>query len=108
MALSSGLSKENQELATKLEEAEFEIDREQLLPKDRKAQIYTCLAHDWYQMDMEEEGARLLLKADKTYPGYFKGLVIEHTLESEDFDKVIKNLTLELVNMLLSRLGEIK
>lgn len=108
MALSSGLSEENQELAKKLEQAEFEIDRDGVLPPERKAQIYTCLAHDWYRMDMEEEGERLLLKADKVYPGYFKGLVIEHTLESEGFDTVIKNLTLELAYMMLSRIGQIK
>jgi hypothetical protein len=106
MALSSGLSKENQELAKNLSIAESDTERSRLLPNERKAQIYTCLAHDWYQMDMEEEGARLLSKAEKTYPGYFKGLVIEHTLENDGFDKVVKNLTLELAYMLLSRLGE--
>ena len=107
MPLSSGLSKENQELAKKLEQAEYETMNGPL-PPERKAQIFTCLAHDWYQMDMEEEGARLLLKADKVYPGYFKGLVIEHTLESEGFDTVIRNLTLELAYMMLSRIGQIK
>jgi len=108
MALSSGLSKENQELAKNLAEAELETDRDQVLPAGRKAQIFTCLAHDWYQMDMEEEGARLLNKAEKTFPGYFRGLVIEHSLESDGFDMVVKNLTLELAYMLLSRLGEMK
>lgn len=108
MVLSSGLSKENQELAKKLTEAELDTERDQVLPKERKAQIYTCLAHDWYQMDMEEQGVRLLEKANKIYPGYFKGLVIEHSLESDGFDKVVKNLTLELAYMILTRLGETK
>ena len=71
---------------------------------DRKAQMYTCLAHDWYQLDMEEEGNSLILKAEKVCPGYFKGPVIQHQLESPDFDTVIKNLTFELLYLLTDTL----
>lgn len=76
------------------------------LPNERKAQIYVCLAHDWYEMDCEEEGNRLLLKADKVSPGYFKGPVIEHQLEDENFDVVVKRITLELVKLLVGNLND--
>lgn len=105
--MKDGLSEENKALALELEKAEAEIDFDPVLPNGRKAQIYVCLAHDWYQMDMDDRGSKLLLKAERVYPGYFKGLVIEHSEESENFDKVVKNLTLELAWMLLSRMGDV-
>lgn len=104
--MKDGLSKENAELAIELRKAELEIDTNDSIPNGKKAQIYVCLAHDWYQMDMDGQGAQLLLKAERVYPGYFKNLVIQHTIEDENFDLVVKNLTLELAWMLLSRLGE--
>ncbi len=106
MSLSNGLSEENQELANKLRIAEGEIDNDTSVSNGKKAQVYVCLAHDWYQMDMDEEGSRLLLKANEVFPGYFNTLVIQHTIENENFDLVVKNLTLELAWMLLSRLNE--
>jgi hypothetical protein len=104
--MKDGLSQEDKDLAQALKESEIEVDIDQYLPNERKAQIYVCLAHDWYQIDMDEEGSRLLLKANRVFPGYFKTLVIQHSIEDENFDLIVKNLTLELAWMLLSRLGD--
>jgi len=87
--------------AVELEKCEREIETN---PKfalaELKAKFYCCLAHDWYQMDMDEEGHRLLLKADDVCPGYFKGPVIKQVEESEEFGIIIKNLTIELLQLL--------
>ena len=71
---------------------------------DRKAQLYTCLAHDWFMLDMEEEGTRLILKAEEICPGYFTGAVIQHQVENPNFGTVIKNLTGELRSLLTGTL----
>ncbi len=71
---------------------------------ERKAQLYTMLAHDWYQLDLEEEGSRLILKAESICPGYFNLTVIQHQVESPGFDAVIKRLTFELIYLLTDTL----
>lgn len=106
MKLLGDVPPEKQELAYKLTETERQINEKAGIPLDRKAQMYVCLAHDWYQVDMEEEGNRLLAKAESVYPGYFRDVMIKHTVESKDFDKLVKNLSIELVWMLVSRLDE--
>ena len=75
-------------------------------PPERMAQIYTCLAHDWYEIDVEEEGNRLLLKAEKIFPGYFKETVIKHALEDPDFDQLVRGITLELIALLVGNLND--
>jgi hypothetical protein len=97
------LSQKQREQSVELIKFEHLVDHD-AYPIERKAQMYTCLAHDWYQLDMEEEGNRLVLKAERVCPGYFRGPVIQHQLESQDFDTVIKNLTLELLRLLTDTL----
>ena len=104
MKLAGDLTKKQKAQAQELTEFERLVDHDSAYPKDRKAQIYTCLAHDWYQLDMEEEGNRLVVKAEKVCPGYFKGPVIQHQKENPDFDIVIKNLTVELLYLLTDTL----
>lgn len=93
-------------LALDLEDAERETDFRGDVPKDKKAKIYTCLAHDWYDIEMEEEGNRLLLKAEKVFPGYFKELVIQHMLEDAAFEYLVKRITLDLIRMMTGQLKE--
>jgi hypothetical protein len=99
-----GISENQKQQCAELTKFERLVDGYDSYPLERKAQIYTCLAHDWYQLDMEEEGNRLILKAEKVCPGYFKGPVIKHQLESPDFDIVIRNLTFELLYLLTDAL----
>ena len=51
-----------------------------------------CLAHDYYIMDLEEEGDRLLNMAEKIYPGYFKGPIYIHIKEEREFAFLIEQL----------------
>lgn len=97
------IPEEHRQLVEQLEAFEKTVNTSGA-PPDRLAQMYTCLAHDWYQLDMEEEGNRLVLKAEKVCPGYFKGPVIQHQVESSDFDTVIKNLTWRLLHLLTDTL----
>lgn len=106
MKFAGDISKEDRELALALSEAEQEVDSDKLLPNVRKAQIYTCLAHDWYDICMEEEGNRLILKADKVFPGYFKDMVVQHMEEDENFEHIIKSITSELLQIMVGRLSE--
>ena len=71
----------------------------------KKAQVYTCLAHDWFQLSMEEEGHRLLLKANKIFPGYFKSLVVQHSKEDECFAQIVNRITLILLLRISERNG---
>lgn len=103
MKLAGDVSKEDREMAEELDSFEHLIDQD-TYDNDRKAQMYVSLAHDWYQLEADEEGDRLLLKADKVFPGYFKGKVLEHQQEDEIFDTVIKNITLELARLLTDSL----
>lgn len=98
--LAGDVSVEHRELAEQLTLFEETTDLDKYADEMR-AKVYVCLAHDWYCMGAEEEGNRLLLKADKTFPGYFQSSVIKHQLEDEVFDRVIKNITLELARMLV-------
>lgn len=100
MKLHGDIPKEELELAEQLTSFEGDVD-EDLYPNERKAQLYTCLAHDWYKLGSEEEGNRLLLKAERVFPGYFKKTVIKHQLEDEVFDLIVKSITLELARLLV-------
>jgi hypothetical protein len=105
MKLSGDIPVEHIVLAEKITIFEREVDEESL-SIDRKAQIYVCLAFDWYSMDSDENGQRLLLKAEDTYPGYFKDKIKEHAKENQDFDLIVKKLTKELIFLFMDRLSQ--
>jgi hypothetical protein len=56
------------------------------------AKGFVSMAHDYIFMDMEEQGERLLKRAEQVYPGYFKEKIQEHR-KSSDFDELVNNLT---------------
>jgi hypothetical protein len=97
--MNGDVPQEHLDLAKELKAFEVSVDRDPL-PKERKAQMYVCLAHDWYDIDMEEEGDRLLVKSSLVCPGYFSSTVIEHQRENEEFDLIIRQLTSKLLNLL--------
>lgn len=70
----------NKKLADALVKAELEMD--DTISAPYKAQAFFCLAHDWYEMGMEEEGHRLLEKAEEACPGYFKTHLQNHCKEN--------------------------
>lgn len=99
MKLSGDVPQAHKDLAAALDQAEADVSSGPLSP-ERKAQIYTCLAFDWFDMSVEEEGNRLLLKADKICPDYFKTTVKKHMDEDPIFDYLVKRIAVELVKLL--------
>lgn len=104
MRLVGDVSEKERALAAELKELEHDVGVNSKIPMPKKAQMYVCLAHDWFQLHMEEEGNRLLLKAEKAHPTYFKTLIVEHQKADERFDSIVKNISVELVTLLLNEI----
>ena len=68
------------------------------------AKGYVCIAHDYYSIDFEEEGDRLIIAADKLCPGYFKGPIYSQTNQDPYFyclvDQLVDSLGLDLMKSL--------
>jgi len=101
------VSDSDRKIAEQLVEFEPQIDRGEF-PIEKKAQMYVCMAHDWYQLGLEEEGNRLILKAEQTCPGYFKNTMLKQTVGDESFDFLVKSLTRELVSLLIYHINEMR
>ena len=83
------VSEEHRELAKELADFEKQIESGKF-PLEKKAQMYVCLAHDWYQIGLEEEGSRFLKKADATYPRYFENVMMAQAEQDPAFAKLVK------------------
>lgn len=108
MKLLGDVSERDKEIAKELTDHEKWLDSDKTFSAEKKAQTVVCLAHDWFQLGMEEEGSRLLYKADTIYPGYFKNKLFKHAAESKDFDALVKNMTIELMYVLLNQFEELQ
>lgn len=92
------------ELAAALREVEKSVDSLVLVPDAEKAKCYVSLAHDWYEMDCEEEGVKLLIKAENICPGYFKNQINDHINTSQEFAYLLNNLALHLRSLLIEEM----
>jgi hypothetical protein len=102
-------SSQDKELAEQLEIFERSIDGTNTFPPECIAQMLVCLAHDWFQLKCEEEGQRLLDKADKVFPGYLTSPEIKlHMKEDDEFTMVMVNIGKELIGVLADRLKDKK
>lgn len=106
MKLLGDVPLEHKLLAAELEEWEATVVSNAKLPPDQAAKFFTCLAHDWYAMGCEEEGNRLLEASEKVCPGYFRGIMLQQTLEDSSFDYLVKRLSSLLAWTLVSRLAD--
>lgn len=105
MKLYGDVSQEEIELAAQLEEMEAYFDSKLNLPLEIIAKGYVCLAHDWFALGVEEEGHRLLTKADKVYPGYFtSGRASRDAEQDPDFAMLIASLRAHLNRLLIGSL----
>ena len=71
---------------------EIEMEEHIVLSPQYTAQSYVCLAYDWYEIGMEEEGRRLLTKAEMISPGYFRKTMQRHTIENPDYELLVNRL----------------
>lgn len=109
------LSAKDKELVGKLKEAEEYIDKLLLVPVARKGQTtktlsskdikalgaksYVCLSHDYFDLEIEEEGERLLLKANKLYPNYFSKILPTHMKEDKDYNTLIVQIAGKIMSI---------
>lgn len=64
-----------------------------IIPAPNMAKCWVALAHDYYHdLGIDEEGDRLLLKALKDCPTYFKVEIIQHQKDDPQFDIVVNSL----------------
>lgn len=108
MKLHGDVSDDDKELAIKLIAYEKQLDSEEDFPAEKKAQSFVCLAHDWYELGMEEEGGRLLLRAQEVYPSYFKTKIEQHIRENKDFALLVRNMRVELMWMVINQVKDKK
>lgn len=75
------------------------------IPKLSVAKGMTCMAHDYFKIEMEEEGERLLKNAEKHYPGYFKDPIRAHVKKDKEFAQLVKQLKDTLALDIMVSLG---
>lgn len=59
------------------------------VPPILAAKGMVAMSADYYSMEMEEEGDRLLNNAEKYYPGYFKGPIYTHMNKDNEFGHLV-------------------
>lgn len=101
MKLLGDVPQEHKDLAVELEKMEKFLDSKLHMPLEMIAKGYVCVAHDWFAIGEEDEGHRLLGKADKVYPGYFDTKSADHANEDPDFNRLMVSLR-KLLNSLLT------
>lgn len=105
----SGLPPEHLELVLQLEEMErYFLQPDNLFSPKAIAQGLTCLAHDFVQIGLEERGHALLLKADKIFPGYHSFQMLKDMEDDENFAKLVRSLSAELILVALSTVRDSK
>ena len=102
MKLLGDISDEHKKLAVELEEMEETLASMSYLTKEYVAKAMVCLAHDWYDLGAEEEGHRLLMKAEQTCPGYFKNNVSKHMKEDEKFNLIMNRILSSIILLLIN------
>jgi hypothetical protein len=85
--------KEHLDLIKELEELELWFDEQgSTVPTVMASKGFTCMAFDYYKMYLDEEGERLLKRADAAYPGYFKLAIHTHVVKDYDFAILVAEL----------------
>ncbi len=57
------------------------------------AKGFVCMSHDYYQIGLEEEGERMLKKANKICPSYFRGPILSHIQSDSDYAYLVGRMT---------------
>jgi len=69
------------------------------------AKGFTSIAHDYYGIEFEEEGDRLIQRAEHYYPGYFKKPIHIHMEKDPLFNILVHRLKDTLGYDLIKSLG---
>ena len=88
------IPKEHLELIKELEDLEAIFNTyEDTFAPELAAKGLTAMSHDYYAMDMEEQGDRLINRAEGIFPGYFMKKIHEHTQKDKEYDKVVNQMS---------------
>lgn len=77
----------------------------QKITPDMKARGMICMAHDYYFIEMEEEGDRMIMAAERFCPGYLKETIHKHVQKDQDFGLIVEELKTTLGMPLMVSLG---
>ena len=76
-----------------------------LVSSEIAAKGFVAMAHDYYHLEIEEEGDRLLTRTEKVFPGYFKTAIHDHIKKDKDFRYLVENLVVSLGIDLMKKYG---
>lgn len=95
------VSAEDRKLAEDLQQAEIDLGKmDMTLKSPVLAMAYACLAHDWLQIGMEEEGIRLIMKANEVSPDYFNKEFKDHIKLTPGFSAIATGISKHLLYLL--------
>lgn len=77
----------------------------QKIAPNMKARGMTCIAHDYFFIEMEEEGERMIKAAERFCPGYFKGPIYDHAQKDKEFAVILEELKTSMGLDLMISLG---
>lgn len=106
MKMNGDVPQEDRDLAEELIKMEEWFDAITTISTEIKAKSYVCFAHDWYVMGMDEEGHRLILKAEAVHPGYSKDLMKSDMETDPQYDFIVKNIAKQLILLIGSLEGK--
>lgn len=91
----SGLSDEEKQIVSEIMTTIAEIKDDDTLPENVKNKIYVCCAYEYFIMDWEEEGMRILKSI--TTPEYFSKTLGEQMRQDESYAFIIKKIAQKLI-----------
>jgi len=80
------------ERAKELQSLEDWFNKQTNIPPDKAAKGLTCIAHDYYYIEFDEEGDRLLKMVEKVFPGYFTDMVYHQAIKDGEFAQLLEQL----------------
>ena len=100
------IPQKDRELVEELERLEHWFDDHmKTVDSEKVAKGFTCLAHDYYALFMEEEGDRLIRRAEYVCTDYFRGRIYEQAKRDREFNDVLGSLTLSHGMDLMKKFG---
>lgn len=78
------------------------------LSQEDKAAAYVLAAGGWFTIGMDEEGHRMLQKAEDTFPGYFGSAMAKQYHSDQNFAIVVHGIIRSLMWNLVQSLKEKK
>jgi hypothetical protein len=90
----SGLTEEEKNVVQQIQGLIPQIEKDDTLPEDSKNKIYVSCAYEYFNMDWEEEGVKLLKKVDIEY---MKNVMGKQMKEDPDFAYLVKKIAMKLI-----------